>query len=276
MTAVTVVGTGAIGGAVATALDRGDVPGCTLAAAFGSNGDRARLMAAVEGSDVVVEATTSAAAPDLIALAMASGTDIVVCSCGVLADISRSDFPESPGRIVLPPGAIGGFDVLSAATRADGATAHVQHVTTKQPAALGLQNHTGPAVEVFRGTARQAARRYPRTSNSSVALAFATVGLDRLEVVVVADPAATATRHHVTWSSAVGSYEFDFRNAVDDSSGGQTSLITAWSVLETLAGLHSGVGPGVAVVDSGPSDVVRARKTADIQVLETLRKPGRS
>lgn len=249
MTAVTVVGTGAIGGAVARALRNNTVPGCTLLVALGSRAPQAQLAAAVEAGDVVIEATTTSAAGPIIRMALAANSDVVVCSCGVLADVTPAELGAGPGRIVLPTGAIGGLDILAAAARADG-TGKVVHITTKRPAALGLPDHLGAPVEVFRGSARQAAMRYPRTSNASVTLALATVGLDELEAVVIADPAATHTTHTVRWVSAVGEYEFSFRNAVDESSGGRTSLITAWSVLETLAGLHRGFGPGV-VVDAG-------------------------
>lgn len=247
MTAVTVVGTGTIGGAVATALRAGDVPGCTLAVALNSSAPRERVVAAITAADVVVEATTTAVAGGLIRTAVSAGADIVVCSCGVLADRSPAELGAGPGRILLPSGAIGGLDILAAAARAGRTGATVTHTTVKCPSALGLPELVGAQVEVFRGSAREAARRYPRTSNASIALAFATVGLDRLEVVVVADPAAIATTHRVRWVSSAGDYQFDFRNAVAENSGGRTSLITAWSVLETLAGLHRGFGPGVLV-----------------------------
>jgi aspartate dehydrogenase len=150
--------------------------------------------------------------------------------------------------VLLPPGALGGFDVLTAATRAGAVEARVRHTTVKRPSALGIPDNLVRPVEVFRGTAREAALAYPRTSNSSVALAFATVGLDRVEVVVVADPGAELTRHEVTFESPVGRYELSFVNAVDDTSGGRTSLITAWSVIETLASFAAGVGPGAVVL----------------------------
>jgi aspartate dehydrogenase len=249
MTAVTVVGTGAIGATVAAALARGAVPGCTLVAAVNSRTDLKSVFAAVASSDVVVEASTVEAARTVIPMAISAGKDVVVCSCGVLAEPVVMLPLSSGGRVLLPSGAIGGFDTLAAAVCADSTDAQVRHVTVKSPAALGADAGVDGPVEVFRGSAREAALRFPRTSNSSVALALATVGLDRVEVVIVADPAASSTTHRVQWISAVGTYEFSFQNTVDHSSGGQTSAITAWSVMATLAGLHNGVGPGVVVLD---------------------------
>lgn len=251
MTAVTVMGRGAIGGLVAGGLARGDVPGCSLVTALNSRSDRAQVLAAIRACDVVVEATTVKSAQAIIGLAVAMGRDIVVCSAGALAVPEFLPQLSGPGRIILPAGAIGGLDLLAAAARADRGEARAQHITVKRASALGADPNLAGPVEVFRGSARAAALRYPSTSNSSVVLALATVGLDRLEVVVMADPTAAFTRHTVWWSSAVGSYEFRFDNAVDPASGGKTSAITAWSVLETVSGLHRGVGPGVVVQPGG-------------------------
>ncbi|WP_435748110.1 aspartate dehydrogenase domain-containing protein [Nocardioides sp. SYSU DS0663] len=248
MSAVVVAGTGAIGRAVAEALARGDVAGCTLAGTVHSRSSTAEVEAALSGADVLVEATSVDAARTVVARAVATGLDVLVCSCGVLA---RPDvevlLAAGPGRVLLPAGAIGGFDLLAAASRAG--AARVSHTTVKRPGALGVaHDHLEGPVEVFRGTAREAALAFPRTSNASVALAFATVGLDLVEVVVLADPAAEETRHVVTFDSSVGHYELTFVNSVDSASGGRTSRITALSVLETLAGLAAGVGPGVVVL----------------------------
>jgi aspartate dehydrogenase len=225
------------------------VPGCTLAGTLGSGSPEDEVDAVLARADVLVEATTVEAARTVVPRAVDRGLDVVVCSCGVLAEPGVVErLAAGPGRVVLPAGAIGGFDVLTAATRAGAGAARVRHTTTKRPAALGVTGPLDAAVEVFRGSAREAALAFPRTSNSSVALAFATVGLDRVEVVVLADPDVDATRHLVSFSSPVGSYELSFVNAVDPGSGGQTSQLTAWSVRATLAGLAAGVGPGAVVL----------------------------
>jgi len=260
--AVAVVGTGAVGRAVAAALVRDDAPGCVLVATVGSRSSAAEVQAAVDAADVVVEASTVDAARSLVPLALGAGTDVVVCSCGVLAEPGFLDglFTARPaGRVLLPAGALGGFDVLAAAARAGTAGARVRHTTVKRPGALGVVRDLDAPHEVFRGTAREAALAYPRTSNSSVALAMATLGLDRVEVVVVADPAASQTRHLVEWESPVGHYELSFTNAVAQESGGRTSAVTAWSVVELLAGVARGVGPGAVVL--GPGDVERLAAT---------------
>ncbi|WP_159110151.1 aspartate dehydrogenase domain-containing protein, partial [Dietzia psychralcaliphila] len=149
-----------------------------------------------------------------------------------------------------PAGAVGGLDVLAAAARAGTDEAALRHFTIKSPAALGVHGPLGTPREVFRGSAREAALEFPRTSNASVALALATIGLDRVEVIVVADPEVERTRHVVEWESPVGRYDMRFENAMDPDSGGRTSAITAWSVAEVLSAVAAGAGPGVVVVSA--------------------------
>ena len=247
--AVSVLGSGTIGSAVAEAIGRGDVPGAAVTAVLRSSSTDAEIAAAIEASDVMVEATSVEAAEALIPRVTSAGTDVVVCSCGVFATRARPrELIPGPGRVLVPAGAIGGLDVLSAAARAGTDDARLHHRTIKSPAALEVDGPVAEPVEVFRGTAREAALAFPRTSNASVALALATLGLDRVEVTVVADPRVERTRHVVEWRSALGRYEMTFENSVDPDSGGRTSAVTAWSVAEVLAGLRAGAGPGVVVL----------------------------
>jgi aspartate dehydrogenase len=252
---VAVVGAGAIGGAVIEALEQGRVPGAELGAVLRSGSSESETAAAIDAADVVVEASTVDAADDLIPRVTATGTDVVVCSCGVFArhDDPRDLLAGTPGagRVLVPAGAIGGLDVLGAAARAGASDATVRHYTIKRPTALDVDEQLTEPRGVFRGSARQAALEFPRTSNASVALALSTLGLDRTEVIVVADPDVGRTRHVVEWESPVGRYELQFENSVDPDSGGRTSAITAWSVAEVLGALAAGAGPGVVVLTGG-------------------------
>jgi aspartate dehydrogenase len=236
-TRVAVAGTGTIGRRVAQELASGRVAGCVLGAVLDSTSDAQAVAAALDAADVVVEATSNDAARGLLPAALDAGVDVVLCSCGVLAERDvEAGLHARPGgaSVLVPSGAIGGLDILAAAFRgAAGAPVTVRHTTTKTPRALGAAESL-VAIEVFRGSAREAALAYPQTSNSSVALALATAGLDAVEVVVVADPAATATRHTIEMNSPVGRYAFSIENTVATTSGGRTSEVTAWSVVDLL------------------------------------------
>ncbi|GLB63568.1 hypothetical protein NCCP2495_14470 [Dietzia sp. NCCP-2495] len=254
---VALIGAGAIGGAVIEAVENGRVPGARLIAELHSGSTSDEIDGAIAEADVVVEATTVDAAEEFIPRVTAAGKDIIVCSCGVFARhenpreliAAPHDRSALPGRVLVPAGAVGGLDVLAAASRASTADARLRHVTIKSPAALGVDENLREPREVFRGSAREAALRFPRTSNASVALALATLGLDRAEVIVLADPQVSRTRHVVEFDSPLGSYELSFENSLDPGSGGRTSAITAWSVAELLIGIRDRVGPGAVVLD---------------------------
>lgn len=248
--AVAVIGAGAIGGAVAAALESGDVHGARLVAVLRSSSAPAEVEHAIAAADVLVEASSVDAAEEFIPRITSAGKDVIVCSCGVFArhQHPRDLIAHGTGRVLVPAGAVGGLDVLAAAARAGTAEATLRHFTIKSPAALGVDEPLNAAREVFRGSAREAALEFPRTSNASVALALATIGLDRTEVIVIADPEVEHTRHVVEWQSPVGRYDMRFENSVDPDSGGRTSAITAWSVAAVLAAIGAGAGPGVVVV----------------------------
>ncbi|MEO3857951.1 aspartate dehydrogenase domain-containing protein [Acrocarpospora sp. B8E8] len=68
----------------------------------------------------------------------------------------------------------------------------------------------------------------------AVTLGLATTGIDRVRVVVTADPAARRTRHEITARTAVGEYRFALVNDTLAASRGRTSAITVWSVVRAL------------------------------------------
>ena len=255
MTALRVahLGLGALAGAVREQVVAGRVRGCEPGPVVRSgDGGPESALTVFTGAHVVVEAAGVEAARGWLGPLLALDLDVVLCSCAVLAD---REFEQAlrglggTGRVIIPTGAIGGLDVLGAAARAsEPATTDVALRTTKTPAALGIP--AASRVTVFTGSARDAARAFPKTANVSVTLALATTGLDRVRVEVVADPMVTRTEHRITMRSDVGDYEISAANTVDPSSGGRTSAVTAWSVVQTLEALAAGHGSGLLVRDA--------------------------
>lgn len=257
---VGLLGAGALGGVLRERLAAGEVEGCRLGPVR-TRGRAADLGAA----DVVVESAGVAAAVAEVPGLLAAGQDVVLCSCGALADPGMVSALQrlEPGsaRLLLPAGAIGGLDIFRAAVRGS-ASARVRLHTTKRAAALG--SSSAEPSTVFSGSAREAALAFPRTSNVAVALAVATVGLDRTEVLVTADPGALASRHVARVETDLGEYRLEVANVVVPGSGGRTSAVTAWSVLtllEDLARGHAGgllvpLGPGAEAGVTGGMPVV--------------------
>ena len=256
---VGLLGAGALGGTLADLLARGAVAGCIAGGVLTrSRGVPDDLLDA----DVVVESAGVGPALERVPDLLAAGCDVVLCSCGALAEPALLEalalLPDGAGSLRLPSGAIGGLDVFRAAVRGSRTATATLH-TTKRPAALEVDVDR-PTV-VFTGTAREAARRFPRTSNVAVTLALATTGLDHTTVTVTADPAAGRTRHVLTLETDLGQHRVEVENAVAGGSGGRTSAVTAWSVVTLLEDLATGRPGGLLITPgrAGPG----ARPPAD-------------
>ncbi len=196
--AVGIIGSGAIGGPIAAALTAGEVPHCTLAGVLGRHDDRTAVAALASRADVVVEAASQEAVATHGPVIVAGGADLLVMSVGALIDASlRTRLSGGPGRVLLSTGAIGGVDILRAAA-ACAPFDHVSLRTTKRPAALErpwmddrMRDRLRASAErivVFAGNGLDAVERFPASVNVAATIGFATVGVERLAVEVVADP----------------------------------------------------------------------------------------
>ncbi|WP_377267989.1 aspartate dehydrogenase domain-containing protein [Peterkaempfera sp. SMS 1(5)a] len=250
---VCVVGLGAIGRVVATAIAEGAVPGAELACVVdnrpvvGISAPQVTIDQAVEECDLVVEAAGQAFVREHGARILAAGADLLVASTGALTDdaLARTLTGTGPGRVYFTGGAVGGLDLLQAA-RSLGRPHRVRLTTTKLPGTLEqpwmdeellhrLRTATGP-VEVMRGTARDVPVKFPRSTNVAASVALAVGDPDQVEVSVVADPSATLTRHLIEAHGEHGSYRFEV-NHVPDPVNPATSRIVPHAVLRSLAAI---------------------------------------
>ena len=252
-----IVGCGTIGRKVASELDKGAVPGVTLAALSSRSMDRAHEFAEtlktpppvepladlVPLSDLVIEAAGAEAVDAVAKATLQGGKDLMVLSCGALLD--RDDLVdlarERGASIYVPSGAIIGLDgVLSAAA---GRIDSVTMVTRKPPdslkgapgvAASGVDlDALTEATVVFEGPAREAYPLFPANVNVSVALSMAGVGADRTTLRILADPAVTRNTHSVVVEGEFGRLEIKIEN-VPSQGNPRTGVLTALSVLATL------------------------------------------
>lgn len=200
--------------------------------------DAAALVAA--GPDLVVECAGQSAVASHAAATLRAGIETMVVSIGALADpgllaaLERAA-AEGGGRIILPAGAMGGIDLLSA-LRPSGITA-VVYTGRKPPMAwagtpaedrLNLSTMTEPAV-FFTGNARAAATQYPRNANVAATLALAGIGFEDTQVRLVADPGISRNVHEV--SVTAGAADYTIRIEGHPSPGNpKTSLTTVYSI----------------------------------------------
>lgn len=228
---VAVLGYGAIGSTVAEALSAGNVQNVVLSGVIVRGPDSLTpakfpvlsLDDALSLSDLVVECASVDAVRTRGLTVLEAGVDLLISSVGALVDerFRQQIMHGGPGRLVVTSGAIGGLDVLSAASR-DGGLSSVSLVTTKAPAAIiqpwmsvaereALLESTDPTT-VFRGSVDEAIALFPRSLNIAAALGLATGSWDDLVVTMIADPGATLTTHAVSASGSSGDYEFTIRN----------------------------------------------------------------
>ncbi|MBV9922016.1 MAG: DUF108 domain-containing protein [Pseudonocardia sp.] len=249
------IGSGAIGSAVIRALAEGVLDGVALVGVVDNRPvvdcpvAQLSVAEAIAACDVIVECAGQVVVAQYAAEILNAGVDLMVTSVGALAEPAVADrvLAAGPGRMLCTTGAVGGIDLLAAAANA-GPLRRVAVTTTKRPAALvqpwmdrgaeeRLRSATGP-VEVFRGTARDAAKAFPRSLNVAATVALAAgdfdTGFDTVEVVLVADPAADLTTHVIEAEGATGEYRFEIRNHPSPANP-RTSGLVPFAVLRSLA-----------------------------------------
>ncbi len=243
---VAVLGFGAIGARVASALASARVPGAMLAGVMTRSPERVApygypviaLAGAPAACDLVVEcaggATLRDAGPGLIA----AGVDLLPASLGALADpeLRARLLDSGPGRCFLTAGAIGGLDLLGAAAR-DGGLDTVSLTSTKRAATLVQPwmtselvhrlHDSSEAFTVFEGAVEEAIRLFPASLNVGVALAAATGMWGGTLVRLIADPAATLTNHRVRASGRSGDYDFSITNKPLPDSPQSSAVVSA-------------------------------------------------
>lgn len=259
-------GLGAIGSKVARALDDG-IPGLTLTAV--SARDREAAAGRVAGfrcpppvvalkelagcADVVVECAPAAVFGEVATPAIEAGRIFMPLSCGVL--LARPDLveraAETGARIVVPTGALVGFDAVRAA--AEGGIHSVTMKTEKPPKSLNgapyLVEHgidvsslDGP-LKVFDGTAREAAKGFPANVNVAAALSMAGIGADKTTIEIWADPAQERNKHTISVDATSTRFTMVIEG-IPSPENPATGLLTPLSVIATLRGLTSALHVG--------------------------------
>lgn len=195
--------------------------------------------------EIVVEAAGQPAVRDCAEAVLRAGCDFFIISTGALADDAFRDTALTAakagnGRIVIPVGATTGLDGLLA-MRQDGLLS-VTYTSTKPPKAwMGTpaeKNFDLAAIEtptvIFRGSAREAALNYPKNANLAATVALASLGLDKTEVQLVADPAASGNTGKIEAQSESSTLTVTVAGR-SSASNPKTSAITGMSVLSALA-----------------------------------------
>lgn len=195
--------------------------------------------------DLLIECAGHKAIEEHIIPALKRGIPCMVVSIGALSEIGLIERLEAAARegktqVQLLPGAIGAIDALSAARI--GGLDSVVYTGRKPPGAWkdtpadGLfdLDHLKTATVIFQGTAREAARLYPKNANVAATLSMAGLGLDHTQVCLIADPGLTENEHHVEAKGAFGGFELTMRGK-PLAANPKTSALTVFSVVRALS-----------------------------------------
>jgi aspartate dehydrogenase len=259
MLKIGLLGVGAIGRTIATAIDQKQVK-AQLVALSDQDGERAAALSAelmshpavvsidemIERCDVAVEAASQAALPEFVPKALARGRDMLIMSVGGL--LGHQDWfrqaEEKGCRIYVPSGAIAGLDGIKSASvgRIEAA-----ELTSRKPVAalrgtkyvvergIQLDNLTEDTV-IFEGMAEEAARAFPATSNVAASLRLAVEPSAPVCVRVVAVPGGTENVHEIRVKGEFGRLTMRVEN-VPSKSNPRTSQLAAFSAIATLQNL---------------------------------------
>jgi aspartate dehydrogenase len=184
--------------------------------------------------DIVFEAASQQAVAQYALLVIEAGKDIIIMSIGSLFDDALCKKLEHTARknhrkIYLPSGAVCGIDGVLAASieKLDSVTL----VTTKPPASLGTS--VEERTVVYKGSARDAVKQFPRNINVAACLSLAGVGFDETMVEIVADPVATRINHKILAHGRFGRLRAEIEN-MPNPKNPQSSYMASLSAIATL------------------------------------------
>jgi aspartate dehydrogenase len=243
------LGLGAIGEAALRRLST--EPSVRVVGALVAHPERSRACASFASLDALLES-----APDLVvecarqhvlesfaARILSSGRSMVISSVGALAteethDALKAAAEAGGAQLFVPAGALAGVDALAAARYAG-----LQSVLYTRRAPPSTWAKSGAMTEsdarrlerahvVFEGSARDAARRYPKNANVAATVALAGIGFDATRVRLLADPAAKSNVHAIEAEGAFGRLSTEI--SATPIEGSTSSAIVAGSLARAV------------------------------------------
>jgi len=244
---VGIIGCGSIGGFVAKWLSKAD--DFELVSIFDIDREKALRLAEKlkvnvaknideflkRDMDIVIEAASQQAVFDYTEKILMSGKDLIVLSVSAFANEEfyskiKSLAAKLGRKIFIPSGALAGVDAIKA--MAD-YVEEVILITRKSPSSFD-----GEKGVIFEGTAKDAARLYPRNLNVAATLGI-TVGFDKVKVTAIAED-VDENIHEIIAKGKFGEIKITVKNRKMEDNP-KTSYLAALSVIKTLENIKSNI-----------------------------------
>ncbi len=192
--------------------------------------------------DFVIEAASPQAVRDYGMEIVENGKNLLIMSVGGLVDKEFREklfekSKEKKVKIYIPSGAIGGLDIVRAAKIAGIKKAKI--TSTKNCKTLDVDCSSKKLV--FKGSAEEAIKRFPKSTNVTVLLMIAT-GVD-VEVEVYADPNVHENIHKIYLEGEFGNASIEVRNKPSKMNP-KTSYLAALSPISILESFDAPVSIG--------------------------------
>ena len=207
----------------------------------------------VENADIVIEAASPAAVPDVFKAIIEKQKDIIIMSIGGLLGNEHllGSCREKGIRVSLPSGAIAGIDALNA-SKISGLES-VMITTRKPPRSIkGAPYLAEKGIDVdllteetviFEGNALEAIKGFPKNVNVSALLSIAGLGAEKTKVRIIVSPEYTKNSHEVEIISKAGKVVTRTEN-VPSPSNPKTSYLASLAGISLLKKIATGIWIG--------------------------------
>lgn len=209
---------------------------------------------APDHAGIVVECATYDSFRTIVEPAVIAGRHVIAVSVGALAlNLDLIDLAEEHGATIqIASGTLPGLDILRSAREGNITSVKLEsqilakslvHEAYIADNSIDLARADSEPVFIFSGSAREAARHFPRHFNVAVSLSLAGIGFDKTRIEIYANGQLPGARHTIKVESDVIQLEMTSQSFPSPEND-RTSRIVAPSILAALRELSTAIRVG--------------------------------